>query len=55
MFHINLNFIYLFFLKNGLDFIRFGDHIVEFSKDFRLYITTRLRNPHYLPGVSVKV
>ena len=25
------------------------------SQDFRFYITTKLRNPHYLPEVSVKV
>ncbi|KAK7101861.1 hypothetical protein V1264_020177 [Littorina saxatilis] len=43
------------FKQNGLDYIRLGDHIVEFSKDFKFYITTRLRNPHYLPEVSVKV
>ena len=24
-------------------------------QDFRFYITTKLRNPHYLPEVSVKV
>lgn len=29
--------------------------MIEFSKDFKLYITTRLRNPHFLPEVSVKV
>ncbi|KAK7495478.1 hypothetical protein BaRGS_00013176, partial [Batillaria attramentaria] len=43
------------FKQNGLDYIRLGDHIVEYSKDFKFYITTRLRNPHYLPEVSVKV
>ena len=29
--------------------------MIEYSQDFKLYITTRLRNPHYLPEVSVKV
>ena len=42
-------------VQNNLDYIRLGDHIVEYSKDFKFYITTRLRNPHYLPEVSVKV
>jgi hypothetical protein len=28
---------------------------VEFSESFRFYITTTLRNPHYLPEVAVKV
>ncbi|XP_030856161.1 dynein heavy chain 3, axonemal-like [Strongylocentrotus purpuratus] len=43
------------FKQNGLDYIRLGDNVVEFSRDFKFYITTRLRNPHYLPEVSVKV
>ncbi|XP_067685210.1 dynein axonemal heavy chain 3-like [Haliotis asinina] len=43
------------FKQNGLDYIRIGEHIVEYSKDFKFYITTCIRNPHYLPEVSVKV
>ena len=38
-----------------LQYIRLGEAVIEYSQDFRLYITTRLRNPHYLPEVSVKV
>ena len=41
--------------QGGVDYIRLGDHVVECSRDFRFYITTSLRNPHYLPEVSVKV
>ena len=37
-----------------LQYMRLGENVIEFSKDFRFYITTRLRNPHYLPEVSVK-
>lgn len=29
--------------------------MIEYSHDFRFYVTTRLRNPHYLPEISVKV
>lgn len=29
--------------------------MIEYSRDFRFYITTKLRNPHYLPETSVKV
>jgi dynein heavy chain len=29
--------------------------VIEYSRDFRFYITTKLRNPHYLPEASVKV
>jgi dynein heavy chain len=35
--------------------IRLGDATLEYSSNFRLYITTKLRMPHYLPEVSVKV
>jgi len=45
----------LTFRQQGVDYIRLGDNVIEYSKDFKLYITTRLRNPHYLPEISVKV
>ena len=35
--------------------IKLGDSIVEYCPDFRLYISTRIRNPHFLPETSVKV
>jgi dynein heavy chain len=43
------------FKQGGVNYIKIGENVVEFSKDFRFYITTRLRNPHYLPELSVKV
>ncbi|XP_053995911.1 dynein axonemal heavy chain 7-like isoform X3 [Hylaeus anthracinus] len=43
------------FRQAGALCIKFGDAIVEYNRNFRLYITTRLRNPHYLPEVAVKV
>jgi dynein heavy chain len=43
------------FKQGGSICIRLGDSTIEYSKDFRLYITTKLRNPHYLPETSVKV
>lgn len=43
------------FRQGNMDFIRVGDHLIEYSKEFKFYITTRLRSPHYLPEVSVKV
>ncbi len=39
----------------GVWCIKLGDNTIEYSSDFRLYITTKLRNPHYLPEISVKV
>lgn len=35
--------------------LKLGDSVIEFSSDFRFYITTKLRNPHYLPELSTKV
>ncbi|XP_012937339.1 dynein heavy chain 3, axonemal [Aplysia californica] len=45
----------LTFRQQGVDYIRLGDNVIEYSNDFKMYITTGLRNPHYLPEVSVKV
>lgn len=35
--------------------IKMGDDIIPYHPDFRFYITTKYRNPHYAPEVSVKV
>ncbi|CAG2057340.1 unnamed protein product, partial [Timema podura] len=43
------------FKQGGALCIKLGDSIVEYNVQFRLYITTKLRNPHYLPEVAVKV
>jgi dynein heavy chain len=43
------------FKSGGANCIRLGDAVIEYAEDFRLYITTKLRNPHYLPETSVKV
>ncbi|XP_003391067.2 PREDICTED: dynein heavy chain 3, axonemal-like [Amphimedon queenslandica] len=43
------------FKQGGVEYIRLGENVIEYSQDFRFYITTRFRNPHYLPEVSVKV
>ncbi len=29
--------------------------VVEYHKDFKLYIRTELRNPHFSPEIAVKV
>ncbi|XP_066944541.1 dynein axonemal heavy chain 3-like [Macrobrachium rosenbergii] len=41
--------------QQGVDHVRFGEHQVEYRTGFKLYFTTRLRNPHYLPQITVKV
>ncbi|KAM4651998.1 dynein axonemal heavy chain 12 [Discoglossus pictus] len=43
------------FKQGGVDCIRLGETIIEYSSDFRFYITTKLRNPHYLPELATKV
>jgi dynein heavy chain len=43
------------FKQGGAICIRLGDATIEYSKDFRFYITTKLPNPHYLPETAVKV
>jgi len=43
-------------VKRGASYnIKIGDSIIEYNKDFKFYLTTKLRNPHYLPEVSTKV
>ena len=32
-----------------------GESTIEYSNQFSFYITTKLRNPHYLPELSTKV
>ncbi|KAJ8968033.1 hypothetical protein NQ317_017170 [Molorchus minor] len=43
------------FKQQGVWYLKLGDNVLEYSFDFRFYITTRLRNPHYLPEIAVKV
>ncbi|KAH0950776.1 hypothetical protein HN011_006322 [Eciton burchellii] len=43
------------FRSGGALYISIGDSIIEYSDKFRFYITTKLRNPHYLPEIVVKV
>jgi len=43
-------------VKRGASYnIKIGDSIIEYDMKFRFYLTTKLRNPHYLPEVSTKV
>jgi hypothetical protein len=40
--------------RNNQLLIKIGDKEVDFSPEFKLYITTKLANPHYTPEVSTK-
>ncbi|MPC75259.1 Dynein heavy chain 7, axonemal [Portunus trituberculatus] len=43
------------FTQKGVEHVQLGELITEYHPEFRLYLTTRLRNPHYLPQVTIKV
>ncbi|GAB1605439.1 dynein heavy chain 5, axonemal-like [Argonauta hians] len=43
------------FQQGGHLMIRLGDSDIQFDKNFRLYLTTKLPNPQYLPEVCTKV
>merc|ERR1719171_2892288 len=43
------------FKQGGVECIRLGDATIEYSKEFKFYITTKLRNPHYLPELQVRI
>lgn len=41
--------------KGSISYIRIGDAPIEYSNEFRFYVTTKLSRPHYSPEVCVKV
>ncbi|KAL9909718.1 dynein heavy chain at 62B [Glossina fuscipes fuscipes] len=43
------------FMQGGQKYVSLGDNIVPISSNFRLYMTSSLRNPHYLPETFNKV
>lgn len=43
------------FKAGNMIMIRLGDSTVEYNEEFRLYITTKLPNPHYSPEICVQV
>lgn len=43
------------YMQGGKEYIALGDNVIEYHANFRLYMTTKLRNPHYLPEVFNKV
>lgn len=43
------------FKAGNIIMIRLGDSTIEYSEDFKLYITTKLPNPHYSPEICVQV
>lgn len=43
------------FKQGGRTLIRLGDADIDYDKNFRFYMTTKLANPHYLPEICIKV
>uniref|UniRef100_A0A6E8VFP2 AAA+ ATPase domain-containing protein n=1 Tax=Anopheles coluzzii TaxID=1518534 RepID=A0A6E8VFP2_ANOCL len=43
------------FLQNGRLMIKLGDVDVDYDSNFRLYMTTKLPNPHFLPEICIQV
>ena len=40
---------------DGRILIKFGDSDIDYDKDFKLFITTKMPNPNYLPEMFIKV
>lgn len=40
------------FKQGGSEVIKIGDNIIPYHPDFRFYMTTKSRNPHYPPEVK---
>ena len=59
--HLYLNFrCYLGFSafstkQGGRLLIRLGDSDIDYDRNFRFYMTSKMANPHYLPEVCIKV
>lgn len=43
------------FVSGGRMLIRLGDTDIDYDKNFRFYMTTKMANPHYLPEVCLLV
>jgi len=43
------------FKAGNVNMIRLGETTIEYSEDFRFFLTTKLPNPHYSPEVCVQV
>jgi dynein heavy chain len=41
--------------KGSSEMLKLGDRMLDFSPEFKLYITTKLPRPHYAPEICVKL
>lgn len=42
-------------IQGGRIMLRFGDVDIDYDPNFKLYMTTKLSNPHYLPEICIQV
>lgn len=45
----------LTFKNAGVLSVKIGDNVVPYNKNFNLFLTTKISNPHYPPETSTKV
>jgi len=38
----------------GVDMLKLGDQEIEYSQDFKMFMTTKLSNPNYTPEIFGK-
>ncbi|XP_062572681.1 dynein axonemal heavy chain 6-like [Saccostrea cucullata] len=43
------------FMSGGRLLIRLGDSDIDYDRNFRFFMTSKMANPHYLPEVCIKV
>ena len=43
------------FKEDGIYKIVLGTRAIEYDTDFKLFLTTKMANPHFLPEVSIKL
>ncbi|XP_060664252.1 LOW QUALITY PROTEIN: dynein axonemal heavy chain 6 [Drosophila nasuta] len=41
--------------SEGRIYLKLGDQVIDYDNNFKLYMTTKLPNPHYLPEVCINV
>ena len=43
------------FMQGDKHYLNFENKVLEYSPNFRFYMTTRLSRPHYIPEICAKV
>ena len=42
-------------VKGGETMMKIGEKMIPYDERFKLYMTTKLPNPHYMPDICIKV